>query len=282
MKLGVNLWTVYGGELPEAASDKVIKALAKMGSQGVELAIDESFNTAELWLERQPEFTALLADTGLEVPSVGTILFWRYNLASQDEGLRQRGIDIIQAGCRVAHAFGARVFLVVAGQQEPGTEYARSYETAVASLHCTADYAADLGVVIGVENVPGSFLCSPGEYAQFLADVDHPAVQAYLDFGNGASMGSAYPENWVMAVRGRIAMVHAKDYDQGLKAYVCCGLGDMDWNSVFSALHDVGYDDYLVVETPPRGGRGQPTQAAGLHAARTSLSWLAPFVRVNP
>jgi len=42
MKLGVNLWTIYGGELPEAASSEVIKALAEMGSQGVELAIDES------------------------------------------------------------------------------------------------------------------------------------------------------------------------------------------------------------------------------------------------
>jgi hexulose-6-phosphate isomerase len=279
MKLGVNLWTVYGGELPEAASNEVIKALAEMGSQGVELAIDESYNTAEVWLERQAEFTALLADTGLEVPSIGTILFWRYNLASQDEGTRERGIEIIQAGCRVAHAFGARVFLVVAGQQEPRTEYARSYETAVASLRGAADYAADLGVVIGVENVPGSFLCSPGEYAQFLTDVDHPAVQAYLDFGNGMGMGSAYPENWTTAVKGRMAMVHVKDYDPVLKAYACCGLGDLDWEAMFAALEDAGYDDYLIVETPPRGGRGQPTRVAGLHAARTSLGWLARFVQ---
>ena len=278
MKVGVNLWTVYGWEPPETVSEKVIKSLAEMGSQAVELVVDESHNTPEILLARQKELSAWLADTGLEVPSLGSTVFWRYNLASQDEGLRQRGLETIQTGCRVAHAYGAGVLLVVAGLQEPGTDYAHSYETALTSMHEAAKYAADLGIVIGVENVPSNFLCSPGEYAQFIADVDHPAVQAYLDFGNGASVGPGYPENWITAVKGRIAMVHAKDYDQGFKAFVCCGQGDLQWEAVFEALQNAGYDDYLLVETPPRGGRGQPTLAAGLQAAQTSLSWLTQFV----
>jgi sugar phosphate isomerase/epimerase len=278
MKVGVNLWTVYGWDPPETVSKKVIKSLAEMGSQAVELVVDESYNTPEILLARQKELSAWLADTGLEVPSLGSTVFWRYNLASQDEGLRQRGLETIQTGCRVAHAYGAGVLLVVAGLQEPGTDYARSYETALTSMHEAAKYAADLGIVIGVENVPSNFLCSPGEYAQFIADVDHPAVQAYLDFGNGASVGPGYPENWITAVKGRIAMVHAKDYDQGFKAFVCCGQGDLQWETVFEALQNAGYDDYLLVETPPKGGRGQPTLAAGLQAAQTSLSWLTRFV----
>lgn len=278
MKLGVNLWTVYGWNPPETVSDEAIRALAELGSHGVELVLDEGHNTLESLLGRKDELTGLLADTGLEVPAVGSALFWRYNLASQDEDLRARGVETIRAGCRVANAFGAGVFLVVAGKQEAGTEYARTYETALASIRQGAEYAADLGVVVGIENVASNFLCSPGEYVQFIADVDRPSVQAYLDFGNGASVGHGYPENWITAVRGRIAMVHAKDYDRGLKAHVCCGHGDLEWDDVFAALQDVGYDDYLIVETPPRGGRGQPTQAAGLHAARTSLLWLAQFV----
>jgi sugar phosphate isomerase/epimerase len=209
---------------------------------------------------------------------VGSTLFWRYNLASQDEDVRRQGLETLRAGCRVAGAYGARVVLVVAGLQEPGTEYARSYETALVSLRSAADYAADLGVVIGVENVPSNFLCSPGEYARFLEDAGHPAVKAYLDFGNGAAIGKSYPENWITAVRDHIALVHAKDYDQGFDAFVPCGQGDLAWDKIFTALHDVGYDDYLIVETPPRGGRGQPSRAAGLAAAQTSLTWLAHFL----
>jgi L-ribulose-5-phosphate 3-epimerase len=277
MKLGINLWTVYGWEPPEPVSDEVLQALADMGSQGVELVVDEANNPAEMWLERQPTLSALLNELSLEVPSVATALFWRYNLASQDEGLRQRGLETVRAGCQVAEAFGAGVFLVVAGIQETHTEYERSYERAVASLRVAGDYAADLGVILGVENVPSNFLCSPGEYARFIADVDHPAVRAYLDFGNGASIGRGYPENWITAVWGNTAMIHAKDHDRGFNAFVCCGQGDLQWDAIFQALREIEYEGYLLVETPPLGGRGQPSRAAGLQAAQSSLSWLSRY-----
>ena len=254
--------------------------MAEMGSQAVELVMDEDHNSAQALLENQPELSALLADRGLDMPSLGSTLFWRYNLASQDEAVRKQGIEVIRQGCRVAAAYGAGVFLVVAGQQETGVEYARSWKTAVSSIRQAADYAADLGVTIGVENVRTNFLCSPGEYAQFIDAVDHPAVRAYLDFGNGSSFGFQIgpPENWITAVKERIAMVHAKDYDHGLDSYVCCGQGSLNWDNIFSALHDVGYDGYLLVETPPKGGKSEPTTAAGLHAAETSLRWLKEFV----
>jgi hexulose-6-phosphate isomerase len=277
MKLGMNLWTVYGWDLPGLVDADVIRAIGAMGAQGVELVLDEDANSLHRLLEHREGLTNVIEESGLEVPSVATTLFWRYNLASQDDDLRKRGIEVIWEGCRAAQAFGARVFLVVAGQQEPQTEYARTYETAVESIREGARLAADLGIIIGVENVLTNFLSSPGEYARFIADVDHPLVQAYVDFGNGMSVASGYPENWITALRDRIAMVHAKDFDSALSAYVCCGQGDLSWEDAFTALKDVGYDDYLIVETPPRGGRGQPSWAAGLQAAETSLRWLAQF-----
>ncbi|MFN8490146.1 MAG: sugar phosphate isomerase/epimerase family protein [Caldilineaceae bacterium] len=277
MKLGVNLWTVYGWRLPEPVSEAVLRAVAALGSEAVELVLDEEHNSEEILLQRQPALSALLAETGMVTPSVASALFWRYNLASQDSDLRNRGIELIRQGCRVAHAFGAGVFLIVAGQQEPRTVYARSYETAVTAVRQAADYAADLGVVIGVENVGTNFICSPKEYAQFITDVDHPAVQAYLDFGNGMAVGPGYAENWVTALHGHIAMVHAKDYDKGTKSHPCCGQGHVAWEETFAAFREVGYDGYMHVETPPRGGAGQTDIASGLAAAETSLRWLARF-----
>jgi hexulose-6-phosphate isomerase len=278
VRIGVNLWTIYGWSLPERVSADVLRAIGALGATGVELVLDDRANSADALLGERAEIEAVLCESGLVVPSVASALFWRYNLASQDPSARQRGVEIIRDGCRVAQAYGANVFLVVAGMQEPRTPYAKTYATAVATLREAASSAADLGITIGVENVGTSFLCSPGEYAQFIADVDHPSVQAYLDFGNGASAGNGFGENWVSALQGHIAMVHAKDYDRGLRAHPCCGQGDVAWEDVFAALRDVGYDDYLIVETPPREGRGQPARAAGLAAAETSLRWLERFL----
>lgn len=277
MKLAVNLWTVYGWDLPAPVSAEVLRALARMGSQGVELVIDDGANSAEALIARRQELAALLAECQLETPSIGTGLFWRYNLASQDETMRRKGLELVRDGCRVAQAYGASVLLVLAGQQEAQTDYARSYATSVETMREAAQIAAAAGVTLGVENVRKSILGSPGEYARYLADIDHPAVQAYLDFGNGMSVGPSFAENWVTAVAGRIAAVHAKDYDGVVDSHVCCGLGDVNWGRTLAALRDAGYTGFLTVETPPHGhgGRAPQTLATGLHAARTSLQWLS-------
>lgn len=280
MKLAVNLWTVYGWDVSEPVSADVLRALARMGSQGVELVIDESANSAETLLNRRQELSALLAELELETPGIGTGLFWRYNLASQDETMRRKGLELVRAGCRVAQAYGAPVLLILAGQQEAQTEYARSYATSLESMRQAAQIAADAGIILGVENVRTSLLGSPGEYAGYLTDVDHPSVQAYLDFGNGMSVGPGFAENWVSAVAGRIATVHAKDYDGAVDSHVCCGLGDVDWQATLAALRAANYDGFLTVETPPRGHGSRPpmTRAAGLHAAQTSLQWLRGLI----
>src|SRR5215471_7016227 len=72
MKLAVNLWTVYGWNLPEPVSADVLRALACLGSEGVELVIDDGANSAEILLNRRQELSALLAECHLETPSIGT------------------------------------------------------------------------------------------------------------------------------------------------------------------------------------------------------------------
>ena len=276
-KIGISLWTIYGWNPLETVTVDMLNKIAVMGSQAVELVVDEAYNTEEHLLNRKADLQAAMQATGLEVPSVASALFWKYNLASQDEAVRQKGVNIIEQECRVAREFGARAILIVAGLQEPRTEYDRSYETAVRTVRKAARYAEDCGVIIGVEHVGCNFLTTPREYAQFLSDVDHPFVKAYLDVGNAMATYRGFPENWVNAVKDRIAMVHVKDYTKEGK-YEVCGRGDLNWTDALGALEDAGYRDALIIETPPDyGSRGQDIPA-GLEAARTSLAWLKGFI----
>jgi len=275
-KIGISLWTIYGWSPQETVTVEMLNTIAAMGSQAVELVVDEAYNTEELLLKHKADLLAAMQATGLKVPSVASALFWKYNLASQDEAVRQKGISIIEQECRVAREFGARAILVVAGLQEPHTEYDRSYETAIRTIRKAAKYAEDCGITIGIEHVPCNFLTTPREYAQFLADVDHPFVKAYLDVGNALGTYGGYPENWINAVKNRIAMVHVKDYSKE-SGFELCGRGDLNWTDAMGALRDAGYKGTLIIETPPDyGSRGQDIPA-GLEAARTSLSWLREF-----
>lgn len=132
------------------------------------------------------------------------------------------------------------------------------------------------GVILGIENVPSNFLSTLREYAQFLADVDRQAVRAYLDPANGAALGNGYPENWVTAARGRIAMAHAKDYDRRLRVHLPCGQGELGWDSIVATLTGVGHDDYLMIETPPISWTTAGSAEAAGRGSRTSASPSAP------
>ncbi len=276
-KLGLSLWTIYGWKPEETVNPEMLKAIAGMGAQAVELVVDESYNTEELLLKHRPELQAALEAVGLEVPSVASGLFWQYNLGSQDAALRQKATGLIQKECRLARAFGAHAILIVAGLQEPNTEYDRTYETAVHTLRGVAGYAQDYDVVIGVEHVPANFLTTPREYARFLADVGHPNVQAYVDIGNARGTYNGPSENWVRAVRDRIAMVHVKDWSPKT-GFEICGRGELDWDSSMAALEEAGYQGAFIIETPPGYGHGGQDIPAGLEAARESLSWLKGYL----
>ncbi|CAN5857737.1 hypothetical protein BH10CHL1_BH10CHL1_31720 [soil metagenome] len=274
MQIGMNLWTVYGWQLPARPDERVLGALAEMGVRAIEIVVDEGANSAENLLAHQAEIQALLTKYGMIVPSVASALFWRYNLGVKDASVRQHAIEIIEGMARVAQAYGAGVVLIVAGQQEAHTPFAQTWNNAVAAIQQVAQVAEQLGVQIGVENVGSNFLDSPGEMAQFLADVNRPNVGSYLDLGNAMAVLNGYPENWCTALAGKIVCVHVKDYDRHSGRSVNCGQGQLPWGEVLPVLKECGYDGYLFIETPPEPG-GEIE--AGLIAARESLAGMKPF-----
>jgi hexulose-6-phosphate isomerase len=274
MKIGMNLWTVYGWQMPEHIDAHVAGALAAMGIDGIELVVDEGANSVDRLLADQQQIKATLAPYGLRVPSVASGLFWRYNLASRDEAERRRAIELAKGACRVAAAYGARSILVLGGLQEPHTPYDLTWNNAVRSLREVARLAEELDVLVGVENVASNFLVTPREMASFIAAVGHPNVGAYLDLGNAMYVLKGYPENWCTALAGHIVAVHVKDVDSKTGAIVNCGRGNLPWAQVLPVLRESGYEGYLFVETPPDAGG----IAEGLQAARQSYAGLKPFV----
>src|SRR5437899_4135638 len=91
VQIGMNLWTIYGWSLPELVSSDVLRSIGELRIPGVELVLDDRTNSADALLERRTEIQAVLAESGLVVPSVASALFWRHNLASQDPAARKQG-----------------------------------------------------------------------------------------------------------------------------------------------------------------------------------------------
>jgi len=254
MKKGINLWSVeWPSILKELDNKKVARRLREIGYDGVELIFDDSSfdptrKTHEEILRTAEDFKS----EGLEIPSVATGVFWKYNLGSIDEKVRRKGIEYGKAGVKMAGVVGASSILVVPGVASPEIPYEELYANSLKSVKELADFGKDYGVTMAVENVWNKFLYSPMEFKRFIMDVGMRNVKVYLDVAN--LLAISYPENWIHSLGNMISNVHAKDFDisiGNINGFRNVLKGNVDWKKVFKLLEAAGYDGYLTVECPP-------------------------------
>ncbi|MFQ6095794.1 MAG: sugar phosphate isomerase/epimerase family protein [Candidatus Bathyarchaeia archaeon] len=252
MKRGVNAWI-----FPEGFTiDRILEISKEIGYEGVELNINEDM------LKYDRKMLSSIAEKaeslGLELPSVCTGLFWRYNLASPDNAIRKKGIEILKKGCEIASNLGAEVVLAVPAVAVAEMSYEKTWELSKKSILEAASTAEDHGVYIGVENVWNRFLYSPLEFRNFIEDIQHPYVKVYFDVGNILLLG--FPQQWILHLSDLIVCVHVKDFQRSTLQFKPLLQGDVPWSEVMRALRHIGYDGFLNVEVPPYPGH--PTKSA--------------------
>lgn len=247
MKKAINAWNFGGMNLNIAG---MIDLSKKTGFEGFEPAFSE---TGELSLESSDreirEIRKYSEEAGLPLTSLASGLYWTYPLTDNSSAVREKARETVRRQLNAAAVLGVDTILVVPGTVTPEVGYTEAYERAFDALASLADTAKDCGVVIGIENVWNKFLVSPLETAQFIDKIGSLWVQAYFDIGNVLLYG--YPQHWIRALGSRIKKVHIKDFRTSvgvLGGFVDLLNGDVDFPEVMKALHEVGYDGYVIAE----------------------------------
>ena len=256
MKKGINIWSFKAG-----TSVKECITLAKgAGFDGIELALNE---TGEISLESSKkellDIKTYAANTGIELPSVATGLYWSYALTSENKTQRDKAKDIVKKQLETASILGADTILVIPGAVGvdfiPDAEvvsYDKAYENALEALKELKTVAEGYKVSIGIENVWNKFLLSPLEMRDFIDKIDSHYVGSYFDVGN--VLYSGYPEQWIRILGNRIKKVHFKDFRRSvgtLSGFVDLLAGDVDYPEVMKAFKEIGYDGYAFGEMIP-------------------------------
>ena len=239
MKYGMNLllWT---GEMNDGMIP-VLHMLKSYGYDSVEIPI---FNTGldyAKWGKR-------LDEIGLARTAV-TIRGGDDNPISSDAANRQRGVEGNKKVLDCCAAIGATKLVgpfhsaigVFSGAGPTGDEW----KWGVDSMRKTAEHAGKLGVTLGVEclnRFETYLLNSHADAARFCRQVAHPSCRMMYD-----TFHSNIEEKCISrAIHGCADMlchVHISENDRGTP-----GQGDVKWCETFDALHQVGYNDLLVVE----------------------------------
>ena len=253
MKTGINIWSFRGG----LTAREYIEMAKDAGYDGIEFGLDE---TGIVGLDSSDEdireLKRIAEGEGIETPSLATGLYWRYPFTSSDRNTREKAKSIVRRQLDLAALLGADTILVVPGlvgadfiPDGEVTEYDVAYDLALEAFMELKEYAEEVKVNIGLENVWNKFLLSPLEMRDFVDKIDSPYVGVYFDVGNVVSTG--YPEHWIKILGKRIKKVHFKDFRVSvgnINGFVDLLSGDVNYPAVMEQFRKVGYDDYVIAE----------------------------------
>jgi len=231
---------------PFTDEDAHLAAHAKeLGADVLELCIeDTSHVTAE---------AVLAAAEGVDIAfSVCGAFGPERDLSHEDPRIRRLGMDYLEflidlaAGIGAPNVVGPMYSAVGKARMLSADEREEQRGWAVESLREAADYAGAKGVHLAVEplNRFETDLVNTAEQALELCDrIDRDNVGLLLDTFHMNIEEKSVPDA-IRLAGDKLLHVHACENDRGTP-----GTGHVAWPEVFRALHDVGYEGQLVMES---------------------------------
>jgi L-ribulose-5-phosphate 3-epimerase len=184
----------------------------------------------------------------IRIDSVMNMAHWQYPLSSGDPDVVAKSMDGMRTSMHNAKLWGSDAVLLVPAVVNAQTSYQEAWTRSQAQIRKLIPLAAELKVVIAIEEVWNKFLLSPLEMKKYIEEFDSPWIRAWFDVGNVVLYG--YPQDWIRTLGKSIYKVHVKDFKrkQDGYAWVNLGDGDVDWAAVRQAFAAVGYAGSAIAE----------------------------------
>jgi L-ribulose-5-phosphate 3-epimerase len=184
----------------------------------------------------------------IRIDSVMNMDHWKDPLSSDDPAVVERSLAGMRTSLHNAKLWGSDAVLLVPAVVNPQTSYHDAWTRSQIQIRKLIPLAAELNIVIAIEEVWNKFLLSPLEMVSYLGEFQSPFIKAWFDVGNVMLYG--YPQDWIRTLGKSIAKVHLKDFKRTSDgfAWVNLGDGDVDWAAVRQAFADIGYSGSAIVE----------------------------------
>ncbi len=240
MRFGMNLFlwadTLTGDVLP------LLEDIKQMGFDAVEVPMFES-DTAK-YAKWSKHFDNIgLARTGCVVRGEAD------NPMSSDPVVRRKGIDANKVALDCCQAAGVETLV---GPYHSALGYFSGrgptrdeWKWAVESMREVAEHAETCGVNLALEYL-NRFECyllnTAADLARFCNDVDHPRCKAMYDTFH-AHIEEKSVADAIRALKDHLIHVHISENDRSTP-----GTGNVRWAENFDTLHEIGYENMMVVE----------------------------------
>ena len=257
MKFGFNmlLWTGH----VTVAHAPIMRAIKKAGYDGIEVPLFEGD------LSHYTRLGAMIADLGLEVTTV-SVLGAGHNCLSPDAAQRKAALARGKWAVDCSAALGAKI---LAGPMHSEIGYFSGHgptkqerQRGISFHRALGDHAAKQDVRLAIEALNRFecyFLNTMAQLADYLDEVDHPAIKAMYDTFH-ANIEEKDPVAAIKTIKRHMIHVHISENDRGTP-----GKGHVAWDATYKALRAAKYDGWMTIEA---FGRALPALAAATRVWR--------------
>ncbi len=216
--------------------------LAKqIGFDGVEFCIGREYRDNILWQDGGGEKLKGLADAaGVEISSLSPGVFSSFHPALPEEEKRREGREILSHVIQVCEQVGTSHILVPMFPKDMNEWPDETWKLLVNGFKDLTAVAERHHVTLNLETT-----FDVDQLVMILDLVGSKALKVYHDTGNTMSRGQDPAEELLTLGHDRVGMIHAKDTDRQM-----LGEGRVDFDAVDAAMREIGYNGYLVLETP--------------------------------
>lgn len=241
MRFGLNLllWT-------DTLNDQMLPLLDDMKAIGFDVVEIPCFDLDNLdnyakWGKRFDELG--LARTGTAIRGADA------NPISADPAIRRKGVEANKRNLDCCAAAGCEV---MAGPFHSALGYFSGrgptedeWKWGIESMREVAEHAEKVGVTLGLEYLNRFecyFLNTAADGARFCRDVNHPRCKMMYDTFHAHIEEKNIPSA-IRALKDCLAHVHISENDRSTP-----GCGNVRWEENFNTLHEIGYNNTMVVE----------------------------------
>ncbi|ODS52835.1 MAG: sugar phosphate isomerase [Acidobacteria bacterium SCN 69-37] len=241
MKFGVNTY-IWSADFTPAHLD-LLPRIKAGGFDGVEIPIFRPAQFAAATIRRSAEAV------GLERTAVASLLP-DLSLISDDADVRQRTVQHLRDVVQATAELGARLFTgpsyapvgYLPGRRRTDDEWKRAIEGYQQLGETLETYDVSLGIE-ALNRFETFFLNTAADGAALCDAVSHPRVGLLFDTFH-ANIEEKHVGDAIRTAGRHIKHVHTCENDRGTP-----GTGHVAWDEVFAALRDIGYDDWLTIES---------------------------------
>ncbi len=227
LRFGVCDWTIKKTGTPEA-----LELAASLGLDGVQVSlVPRGESLALLDRKQQQTYQQAVQKTGAEIASfcIGEL----NNIPLKSDPRAERWVA---EGIKVASAMKVGIILIPFFGKGDLRNDPAGIEAVIQSLKRLAPKAEKAGIILALEST-----LRAEAHLEIIEAVGSPAITVYYDVGNSREAGSDIGRE-IRLLGPRIAQIHAKDYQD------LFGKGSIDFAAVRSAMQEIGYGGWLVLE----------------------------------